>query len=164
MEKKAHVLFVCMANICRSPAAEGVLKHFAKKYPDLNITVQSCGIGDWHIGASPDHRMQETSKARGIYLTSQARQFQKSFFDQFDFILASDKEVRNNLYHYATTPEDKAKIGLMTDYSPVYKGQEVPDPYYQAGGSFELVMDILEDSCTGLLEYIQSQKTSQKSI
>ena len=158
--ENVHVLFVCMGNICRSPAAEGILKHLAKKHPDLNIAVGSCGIGDWHIGAAPDHRMQETSKARGIYLTSQAQQFKKSFFEQFDYILASDKEVRNNLYHYATTPEEKAKIGLMTDYSSVYKGQEVPDPYYQPGGAFELVMDILEDSCTGLLEHIQSQITS----
>lgn len=158
MDKKVHVLFVCMGNICRSPAAEAILKHLVKQYPSLDIVVESCGIGDWHLGHAPDSRMQESAKARGIFLTGKARQFQREYLDRFDFILASDKEIQSDLYHYAKTPEQKAKIGLMTDFSTAYRGQEVPDPYYQTGGAFDLVLDILEDSCEGLLNKINSEK------
>jgi protein-tyrosine phosphatase len=107
------------------------------------------------VGQSPDIRTQETAKARGIILTSRAKQFQKEFFDQFDYILVADKEVLAFLYQYAQSTEQKAKIMLMTQFSSIYQGQEVPDPYYQAGGAFELVLDILEDSCVGLLEHIR---------
>lgn len=146
-----------MGNICRSPAAEGVLKHLANQHPDFDIHVESCGIGDWHIGQPPDYRTQESAQARGIFLTSKAKQFQHDFFEQFDYVLASDKEVQSHLFHYAKSPEHKAKIGLMTDYSPSYKGQDVPDPYYQAGGAFDLVLDMLEDSCEGLITKLKEK-------
>lgn len=154
-KKKNRVLFVCMGNICRSPAGEGVLKYLAGQNTDLEIDVNSCGIGDWHIGQAPDRRMQDASRARGIVLTTLARQFQQDFFDQFDYILAADKEVLKHLYHYARNPEHKAKIFMMTSFSSVYTDQEIPDPYYQADGAFELVLDMLEDSCMGLLEHIR---------
>lgn len=154
MNTPIFVLFVCMGNICRSPAAEGLLKHLVRQSPDLNIEVESCGIGDWHIGQPPDWRMQEASTSRGIALTSKAQQFQSHFFDRFDYILASDKEVLRDLYHYAKTPQEKAKIALMTEFSTDYKGQEVPDPYYEGTGMFELVLDILQDACEGLIDHI----------
>ena len=114
-----------------------------------------CGIGDWHIGQSPDLRIQEASKARGIILTGKAQQFQKEHLDQFDFIFAADKEVMKILYQYARTPDHKAKIHLMTAFSTLYAGQEIPDPYYLQSGAFELVLDMLEDSCHGFLEHIR---------
>lgn len=153
-----RVLFVCMGNICRSPAGEGILRHFASQDPSLAVYVESCGIGDWHIGQAPDRRIQEASKARGIVLTSLAQQFQHAFLDEFDYILAADKEVLKFLYHYAKTPNQKTKIFLMTAFSPIYAGQEVPDPYYQSNGAFELVLDMLEDSCQGLLQYIRQSQ------
>ena len=158
MEKEViGVLFVCMGNICRSPAGEGILRHFASEDPSLKLVVKSCGIGDWHLGQAPDRRIQEASKARGIALTSRAQQFQPAFFEQFDYILAADKEVLKFLYHYAKNAEQKAKIFLMTAFSPIYAGQEIPDPYYQSDGAFELVLDMLEDSCQGLLQHIRSR-------
>ena len=157
MEKKpVNVLFVCMGNICRSPAAEGVLKHLLKQNPSLNVYVESCGIGDWHIGQAPDFRIQQASKARGIALTGVAQQFKSHFLDQFDYILVSDKEILKYLYRAAKTPEQKGKIFLMTEFSTVYKGEEIPDPFYQGDIAFELVLDMLEDSCHGLLEHIRS--------
>ncbi len=155
VKKEIRVLFVCMGNICRSPAGEGVLKHLMKQEPELNIQVASCGIGDWHIGQPADRRMQAASKARGIALTSLAQQLQAEFLDEFDYILAADQEVLKHLYHYAKTPEQKAKISLITAFSSTYQGQEVPDPYYQANGAFELVLDMLEDACHGLLKHIR---------
>lgn len=154
-QKEVSVLFVCMGNICRSPAGEGILKHLVEQDPLLKISIESCGIGDWHIGQAPDHRMQEASKARGIPLTSRAKQFQDQFFDEFDYILAADKEVLKVLYHYAKTANQKAKIFLMTAFSSIYHGEEIPDPYYDSNGAFELVLDMLEESCQGLLQHLR---------
>jgi protein-tyrosine phosphatase len=156
--KPQRILFVCMGNICRSPAAEGVLKHILNQYGSFNLDVESCGIGDWHIGQAPDMRMQETAKARGIALTSRAQQFNTTFFDVFDYILVSDHEVMKFLYKYAQKPEHKAKIALMTEYSSNYKGQEVPDPYYEPDAAFDLVLDMLEDSCKGLLKHVSEHE------
>lgn len=153
------VLFVCMGNICRSPAGEGILRHLVQQDQYLKIHVESCGIGDWHIGQAPDWRIQEASKARGIVLTGKAQQFHHRHLDDFDYILAADREVLKFLYHYAKTPDHKAKIHLMTAFGTLYKGQEIPDPYYQPGGAFELVLDMLEDSCHGLLQHIRFQKS-----
>lgn len=156
--KTVRVMFVCMGNICRSPAAEGILKHLAQDESHFSLHVESCGVGDWHIGQAPDKRIQEASKARGIVLMSRAQQFQKEFLDDFDYILVADKEVLKFLYHYAKTPEHKAKIALMTEFSSLYRGQEVPDPYYQPGGAFELVLDMLEESCEGLMNHIRNKE------
>lgn len=156
MEKKqTRVLFVCLGNICRSPAGEGILKHLVAQDTSLNLFVMSCGIGDWHVGQGPDWRIREASSARGIVLNGRAQQFQKAFLDQFDYILASDHEVLRDLHRYAQTPEQKSKISLMTHYSHTYKGQEIPDPYYGGSGGFDLVLDMLQDSCEGLLEHIR---------
>lgn len=156
--KKTSVLFVCMGNICRSPAGEAILRHLAAQNADLKIDVESCGIGDWHIGQPPDPRIQEAANNRGIYLESRAQVFQKSYFDRFDYILVADKEIIKFLYRYAKTPEHKAKILLMTAFSSLYQGQEIPDPYYIAGGAFDLVLDMLEDSCHGLLRRIINEE------
>lgn len=158
MDKRA-VLFVCLANICRSPAAEGVLRHLAaQKKLDDELLIDSCGIGDWQIGSSPDARMQKAAQIRGITLTGRARQFNFEDLDLFEFILAADKEVLHTLYHYAKAPHHKAKIKLITDFSPSYASQDIPDPYYGGEGSFELVLDMLEESCEGLLASLFPEK------
>lgn len=156
----ARVLFVCMGNICRSPAGEGILKNLLREDPELNIIVESCGIGDWHVGRPPDSRIQEVSKMRGIILTSRAQQFQHDFFKRFDYILAADKEVLQYLHRYANDLEDKAKISLITEFSCAYHGQEVPDPYYQGDEAFEFVLDMLEDACIGLITHIRQKSSS----
>src|SRR6476660_1394014 len=143
-KKEIRVLFVCMGNICRSPAGEAILKHLVRQDPSLNIYVESCGIGDWHIGQPPDKRMQEATKERNISMTGRAQQFRYPFFDSFDYILVADKEVLKYLYQFAKTAEQKAKLFLMTAFSSLYAGQEIPDPYYQPNGAFELVLDMLE--------------------
>lgn len=140
------VLFVCLGNICRSPAAEGILKECARK-KNVTMRVESCGIGDWHAGQLPDSRMREAASDRGLILTSRAKQFSSSYFDEFDLILALDKEVQSDLYKYAKTVEHKAKIRLATAFSTTYKDQDVPDPFYGGRSDFDLVLDILEEIC-----------------
>lgn len=153
------VLFVCLGNICRSPAGEGVMRHLKRKMPHVeDLHIQSCGIGDWHIGQLPDERMREASLSRGINLTSRAQQFNTEFLDRFDYILAVDKEVLKELYRHAKNPEQKAKIYLLTEFSKVYPNKDIPDPYYHGGSAFELVLDMLEDACEGLLEHISKNQ------
>lgn len=153
----SSILFVCLGNICRSPAAEGILRHMVENDPAMkSIHIESCGLGDWHTGSLPDERMRQAANKRGITLMSRAQKVHPKFFDQFDLILAADHKVLNELYRYALTPEAKAKIHLITHYSKCYKDEEVPDPYYQGEAGFEQVLDMLEDSCEGLVEHLKS--------
>jgi len=144
------VLFVCLGNICRSPAAEGILREFAKR-KGIDLRVESCGIGDWHAGQLPDPRMCAAASDRGFVLASRCKQFHPSFFEEFDLILAVDREVLNDLYKYAETIEHKAKVRLATSHSITYKDQDIPDPYYGGRSDFDLVLDILEEICEELL-------------
>ncbi len=149
-----RVLFVCLGNICRSPAAEGILRTMssAKKQ---DVDVRSCGLGHWHVGSLPDSRMRAATQRRGIILSSQAQQFKIEFFDEFDYILVVDNEVLSTLYKYASTPEHKSKIHLITEFSTSFVGDEIPDPFYGSEGDFELVLDMLEESCEGFLNHIK---------
>ena len=151
-------MFVCLGNICRSPAAEGILRHLANQDPDFkDIIVESSGIGDWHIGHLPDERMREFAQARGVTLASRAQQFKLQNFKDFDYIFAADHQIQKDLYLLAQLPEDKAKIHLMTTFSSSYKDKEVPDPYHLGDATFQLVLDILEDSCEGFLGHLKDR-------
>lgn len=152
------IMFVCLGNICRSPAGEGMLKHLLENtdsFEDANI--ESSGIGDWHVGQLPDSRMRKAALKRGVTLTSRAQVFKPEHFEKFDYILAADHEVLNDLYRYARTPEEKSKVHLVTAFSRSYRQQEIPDPYYGGASDFELVLDMLEDSCEGLIQEIKQK-------
>lgn len=152
-------MFVCLGNICRSPAGEGILRHIAKD-KGLDVRVESCGIGDWHAGQLPDQRMREAASDRGFTLSSRAKQFHPRFFDEFDLILALDREVLKDLYKFAKTIEHKAKVHLATAFSTSYKDQDVPDPYYGNRADFDLVLDMMEDVC----EELVSKKMDSESV
>jgi protein-tyrosine phosphatase len=155
------VMFVCLGNICRSPAGEGILRHLASLDGSLKIEIASSGLGSWHVGRLPDERIREAIQRRGITLTSHAQQFKTNFFDAHDYILAADREVLKALYQYAETPEQKAKIHLITDFSVSYRGEDIPDPYYGDDGSFEMVLDMLEDACEGILMEIKNRQSKK---
>lgn len=157
---KASILFVCLGNICRSPAAEGILRHLAKK-ENIDLHIESCGLGDWHEGNLPDERMREASKNRGILLTSRAQKIQPEFFDRFDLIFVADQKIMNELYKFAHKPEHKAKMHYITHFSTAFKNEEVPDPCYEGEAGFEHVLDMLEDSCEGIILHIKSLAKSQ---
>jgi len=152
--KMKSVMFVCLGNICRSPAGEWILRQMAEK-AKIPVKVQSSGLGNWHLGQLPDERMRHAAASRGFHLTSRAQQFKPKYLDEYDYILAADQEVLQDLHKLAKTTEQKSKIHLMTTFSKTFQNQEVPDPYYEGMQAFELVLDMLEDSCQGLLKEIK---------
>ena len=110
------ILFVCLGNICRSPAAEGVfLDLIVKKNQQAEFEVDSEGTGDWHIGELPDKRMRSAALNRGIELTSRARQFNRVDFDKFDLVIVMDDSNFKNVYSMASTELHKSKIKKFTD-------------------------------------------------
>lgn len=150
------VLFVCLGNICRSPAAEGVLRHMAAQDPELrNMHIRSCGMGSWYEGQLPDDRIRDAAKTRGIDLVSRAQLFDPKFLDEFDYIFAADHEVLHHLYRYAKTPQQKSKIHLFTAFSKCYPNQVIPDPFYQGDAAFDNVLDIIEDACEGFILHLK---------
>lgn len=152
---KQSFLFVCLGNICRSPAADGVMR---KKAIDagLDIDIDSAGIGGWHIGNLPDYRMRTCGRKRGYDFNHHARQIEKSDFDKFDLIFGMDAQNIADLKRIAPTDEAKAKIRLMADYLVEHKGQKsIPDPYYGDEGDFEFALDLVEDAADGIINQIR---------
>jgi protein-tyrosine phosphatase len=154
-----QILFVCLGNICRSPAAEAVFNALIEKNGLENeISCDSVGIAAYHIGASADYRMRQFGLKRGYNLTSIARQFDTDDFDRFDYILGMDKQNVRDLKSMARNETDRKKIFMMTDFCIDKKYNSVPDPYFGGDAGFELVLDILEDACDGLLKKLQMGK------
>jgi protein-tyrosine phosphatase len=149
MKKAApRVLFVCTGNICRSPTAEGVLRHLANE-AGIEVHAESAGTGDWHVGHPPDPRAQHHAKSRGYDLSAQrARQVGREDFVRFDLIVAMD---RGHLRALETQcpPEHRAKLRLLV------AGGDVPDPYYGGSEGFERVLDMVEHACRDLLQEIE---------
>ncbi|MCY1633873.1 low molecular weight protein-tyrosine-phosphatase [Marinifilum sp. D737] len=154
---KKKLLFVCLGNICRSPSAEAVMNGFLKvNMLDDKFECDSAGTGGWHVGERADSRMRTHAARRDYNLTSIARQFNpKNDFDDFELILGMDSQNVSDLKGMVRNLDDLSKIKLMTDYCSQYKHfDSVPDPYYGGADGFELVLDILEDACDGLLKQI----------
>ncbi|BAY90688.1 MULTISPECIES: low molecular weight protein-tyrosine-phosphatase [unclassified Tolypothrix] len=154
------LLFVCLGNICRSPSAENIMTHLIEQ-ADLSdeIICDSAGTSSYHIGSPPDRRMSAAAaKKLGIKLRGHARQFQKTDFQDFDLILAMDRENYDNILALAATPQDRDRVHLICDFCSHYTLKEVPDPYYGGSDGFEQVIDLLVDACEGLLKYVLSQQ------
>lgn len=153
MEKK-KILFVCLGNICRSPSAEAVFTGIVNNHGRLHqFEIDSAGTSGWHAGGPADKRMKIHAIRRGYDLTSISRKFNPSYdFDHFDMIIGMDDENIRTLKAMARKKSDLEKICKMTDFRKTGKYDEIPDPYYGGDEGFELVLDLLEDSCEGLLE------------
>jgi protein-tyrosine phosphatase len=151
-----RLLFVCLGNICRSPTAEGVMRHLlVEEGLSEAVEIDSAGTGDWHVGHAPDHRSAGAAADRGIELTGQARQVAPADFESYDLILAMDRSNHDDLLALAPGEEARERIRLLREYDPeaVAAGDlEVPDPYYGAGDGFEDVLDLVTRACQGLIE------------
>ena len=151
------ILFVCLGNICRSPAAEGI---FNKKIKDRHLEnlffVDSAGTGGWHVGNLADPRMRETASSRGIELKSRSRQLNENDLYEFDHILVMDKD---NLHAVKSLIKDdlnpiNSKIKLILSYSKESQIDEVPDPYYGGQNGFDNVINLLDKAIDGLIDYL----------
>ncbi|MEE9431952.1 MAG: low molecular weight protein-tyrosine-phosphatase [Melioribacteraceae bacterium] len=150
-----NILFVCMGNICRSPSGEAVMNKLIKRARlDNEIKCDSAGTIAYHEGEQADARMKRHAIKRGFRLTSIARRFRDEDFEKFDYIIAMDGANYQDLLSFDTDEKYKDKISMMTDFADG-DYSEVPDPYYGGPDGFENVLDILEDSCGGLLDVIQ---------
>ena len=159
MENKKKLLFVCLGNICRSPAAEGIMKSIVKNAGlEDKFVIDSAGTSGWHEGDLPDSRMRTHAQRRGYVLDSLSRPVKLNDFDKFDLILAMDDANLENLKRLAPNLKGEDKVRRMTDFCRSRNADHVPDPYYSGSDGFELVLDILEDACSGLLEAIQQNE------
>lgn len=151
-----RLLFVCLGNICRSPAAENIMNHLIVQ-ADLTseISCDSAGTSSYHIGAPPDRRMRAAAAKRNIQLEGHARQFTPADFEAFDLILAMDRDNYHHILALDRTREHHSKVKMMCDYATSHTDQEVPDPYYGGTDGFNYVIDLLLDACTGLLDDLE---------
>ena len=145
-----RVLFVCMGNICRSPTAEGVMRHLVNEAGlGGEIEIDSAGTGDWHVGAAPDRRATAAAHARGVELTGAARQVERWDFTEFDLIVAMDSDNLDELHRRAPAGTEH-KLRLLDD-------QDVPDPYYGGHDGFGAVFDQVERACRRLLDELRDE-------
>ncbi|MGD8325602.1 MAG: low molecular weight protein-tyrosine-phosphatase [Sphingomonadales bacterium] len=153
------VLFVCLGNICRSPAAEGVFTALVEQAGlEEKIRIDSAGTGDWHVGHAPDPRMIEAAAGRGIHLHAlRGRQVSTQDFHDFDYLLAMDERNLSGLHSLAPEGmEDRARLFL--EFAPEKQLREVPDPYYGGPDGFEHVLDLVEAAAKGLLNHIREEQ------
>tara|TARA_Y100001978_G_scaffold6682_1_gene5688 strand:- start:346 stop:819 length:474 start_codon:yes stop_codon:yes gene_type:complete len=154
---KTSVLFVCLGNICRSPAAEAIFKNLINDKGIANqFIVDSAGTGSWHVGKEADSRMRIAAKQRNIYITSKARQIRQDDFSKFKYILVMDNSNFNNVIDLKNRVKgsDFAEILKMQDFAFTFNEKEVPDPYFGGDAGFDHVLDILEDSVSCFLKNI----------
>jgi len=144
-----RILMVCLGNICRSPLAEGILKH---KTQDLDVLVDSAGTASYHVGNLPDSRSIEIANKNGIDLTDQrARQFSEKDFDNFDKIYAMDTHNYANIISLAKNQSDRDKVDVILNELNPKSFDSVPDPYYGEGDGFKTVFEMLDRACDAIV-------------
>ena len=149
-KKPVKILFVCLGNICRSPAAEGVFLEILRENQALErYTVDSAGTGGYHIGELPDSRMRVHARQRGLELVHHCRQVTTEDFEDFDLIIGMDSMNLTNLRRKAPSVEAARKIHGMAEFF---------NPYYEGAEGFELVLDLLQDACLNLYNSLESEK------
>lgn len=152
-----RVCFVCLGNICRSPTAEGVMRHLVREAGlDHAIAIESAGTGAYHVGERPDPRSRQEAKRRGVPLESRAQQFVAADFERFDYVLAMDRQNQRDLEALSEDPAHHARLHLLRQFEPGGdRARDVPDPYYGEGDGFVRVFEICEAACRGLLDHLE---------
>jgi protein-tyrosine phosphatase len=158
---RVRLLFVCLGNICRSPTAEGVMRHLVEDQGLADrVVVDSAGTGSWHVGHPPDERATAAAARRGIVLDGTARTFGADDFDRHDLLLAADRENLTAMRALAPDDEARERVRLLREFDPeaVAAGDlDVPDPYYGGPRGFEDVLDGVDRACRGLLDHLRAE-------
>jgi protein-tyrosine phosphatase len=153
-----RILFVCWGNICRSPMAEGIMRHLvADAGLNPHIEVDSAGASSEHTGEQPDPRTLAEADTRGVDLRDiRARRIRPEDWELFDLILVADELVESVVLRQAPDDRARAEVHRMTAFGPdADPAGEVPDPYYGGPDGFQHVYDILERACAGLLDHVR---------
>ena len=158
-QPELQVLFVCMGNICRSPTAHGVFRRLVEQAGlAQRIGIDSAGTHDFHVGHPPDRRARAAAAERGYELDDlRARMVVADDLASFDHVLAMDRSNHRALLAMAA-PAERPRVELLLDYAELYRGQDVPDPYYGGPAGFDNVLDRVEAGCRGLLAHIRAQR------
>lgn len=153
------VLFVCLGNICRSPAAEEIMRKLVEDAGlEDSFVLDSAGLIDYHEGDPADGRMRAHAARRGYRITHLSRPIKYDDFFDFDVIVGMDDRNISKLRAMAPGLEEEQKVVRMTDYCRLKVVDHVPDPYYGGASGFENVLDILEDACAGLLDALRESR------
>ncbi|KVM77390.1 phosphotyrosine protein phosphatase [Burkholderia ubonensis] len=155
---RVAICFVCLGNICRSPTAEGVMRHQVEAAGLADrIDVDSAGTGDWHVGEPPDVRAQAAARTRGYDLSAlRARQVGAADFERFDLLLAMDEANLAELRRRCPV-QHRDKVRLLMEFAPGATASEVADPYFGGAQGFEQVLDQCEAACRGLLDTLRQR-------
>ena len=155
-KEKIKVLFVCLGNICRSPAADGIMQAVVAEHGDeARWEIDSAGTGGYHVGDLPDNRMRIHARRRGYELNHICRQVRYSDFDDFDLIIPMDANNEMNLKRLSPSLENEAKIVPMAKFIDMaLRYDYIPDPYYEGAEGFELVLNLLENGCANLYDVV----------
>lgn len=149
---KQRILFVCLGNICRSPAAEEIFRQqVAAAHLNEQIEVDSAGTYSGHAGELADPRMRHAAAARGYRLTHRARPIRTADFERFDRIIVMDDYNYETVHRLAPSRTEGEKIYRMREFFGATDYTYVPDPYYEGHEGFEIVLDLLEEACSNLL-------------
>ncbi|HBS06756.1 MAG TPA: protein tyrosine phosphatase [Leptospiraceae bacterium] len=154
------ILFVCHGNICRSPAAEGALRHLIRKQGfDSRVKVDSAGTSAYHIGEIPHPDTRKAAAEAGIKLEHRARQFTAFDLERFDYILAMDRHNYEDVLASASSDEERSRIFMYRKFDPEVEGSripDVPDPYYGGFAGFREVQSIVHRTSESILEWLRS--------
>jgi len=155
----SRLLFVCLGNICRSPAAEGVMKKLVQDAGlSERVFVDSAGTAGWHEGNPADPRMRKHGAKRGYRFDSLARQVRDEDFENFDLILVMDQQNLRDIRGFNPGGTQMHKLKLFTDFAKDRTETKVPDPYYGGEEGFEQVLDIVENGCEHLLSWVKARQ------
>ena len=155
--RKTSILMVCLGNICRSPLAEGIMRHIVEErgLSDV-ISVDSCGTSSYHVGEEPHPGSAKVARQNGVSLRGiQSRQLHDDDFDRFDWLIAMDSSNLSRMRHVGSGRGKDNRMVLLLDYARGDSPRDVPDPYYEGG--FPRVFDLVKDGCEGLLDHILEQ-------
>lgn len=155
-----RICFVCLGNIVRSPLAANLFLYLADQAgAGHKYDADSAGTGPWHVGEAPDPRMRRVAARHGLSYNGHARQFQRRDLDRFDLILAMDQHNYTELIEIAVSDEQRQKVHLLREFDPQgYTLAVVPDPYYGGIDGFENTYQVIERSCFGLLQALETGK------
>jgi protein-tyrosine phosphatase len=159
-----RVLFVCLGNICRSPLAEGVFQNLVdERGLTAHYRIDSAGTGGWHVGESPDARSVAVAKKNGVLLTSRARQVEASDFEEFDRIVAMDRQNLLDLRALGRGAGGPARLHLLREFDPEPGDRQVPDPYYDGADGFDRVYAMVRRACEALLDALEAERSAQEA-